>query len=314
MKNNIINAIKVSKGIVLGAHINPDGDAVGALVGMATLCGFLHIPYQVMLEKEPECFNELLKNIEVNDIATIEYDTFISVDCGDIDRLGKYKALFEQASVTINIDHHETNTYFADLNEVHVEASSTCEVVYELIKAARCPLTKSLVSSLYTGILTDTGGFMHTCTSARTHQIVAELFKVPFDFTKIYYNHLVARSETAIIMESVAISHLTKLNDKGMYLAYITTEEMKQKGATVEDLGSIVSQVKNIKGCEVAVFIYPIEEEKYKVSFRSNAPYDVAKLALTFGGGGHVRAAGATLSGTLEQVIGHVTRALNSES
>ncbi len=314
MKNKIINAIKVSKGIILGAHINPDGDAVGALVGMATLCGFLHIPYQVMLERKPENFNELLEDIEINDTPTIDYDTFISVDCGDMDRLGKYKVPFEKAQITINIDHHETNTYFADLNEVQKNASSSCEVVYDLIEVAKLPLTKSLVSALYTGILTDTGGFMHTGTSAHTHQIVAELLKVPFDFTKIYYNHMVAKSEIAIIMESVAISHLTKLNDKGMYLAYITVEEMQEKGATIEDLGNIVSQVKSIKGCEVAVFIYPIEEGKYKVSFRSNAPYDVAQLATTFGGGGHVRAAGATLSGTLEQVIGHITRALNSES
>lgn len=314
MKNRIISAMKVSKGIVLGAHINPDGDAVGALVGMATLCGFLHIPYQVMLEKTPENFKELLEHIEVNNTVTIDYDTFISVDCGDVDRLGKYKILFEQAPVTINIDHHETNTYFASLNEVHAEASSSCEVVYDFIKEARCPLTKSLVSALYTGILTDTGGFRHTCTSAHTHQIIAELLQVPFDFTRIYYNQMVAKSEIATIMESVAISHLNKLNNRSMYLAYVTTEEMKEKGATQEDLASIVNQVKNIKGCEVAVFIYPIEEGKYKVSFRSDAPYDVAKIAATFGGGGHVRAAGATLNGTLEQVIGYVCSALNSES
>lgn len=314
MKNIMINAIKDSKGIVLGAHINPDGDAVGALVGMATLCGFLHIPYQVMLENVPENFKELLEDIELNDTVTIDYDTFISVDCGDVDRLGKYKGLFEQAAVTINIDHHETNTYFADLNEVHADASSSCEVVYEIIKEAKCPLTQSLVSGLYTGILTDTGGFMHPCTSARTHQIVAELLQVPFDFTKIYYNQMVAKSEIATIMESVAIGHLSQLNNKSMYLAYVTAEEMKEKGATKEDLGSIVSQVKNIKGCEVAIFIYPIEEEKYKVSFRSNAPYDVAKIATIFGGGGHIRAAGATLNGTLEQVIEHVCKALNSES
>ena len=313
MKNKIINAIKVSKGIILGAHINPDGDAVGALVGMATLCGFLHIPYQVMLEKKPEKFNEILEGIEISNTATIDYDTFISVDCGDIDRLGKYKGLFNEAQVTINIDHHETNTFFGDLNEVQIDASSSCEVVYELIEVAHAPLTETLVSALYTGIITDTGGFMHTCTRARTHQIVAELLKVPFDFTKIYYNHLVAKSEISMVMEAVAISHLTKLNHKGMYLTYITVEEMQEKGATIEDLENIVSQVKNIKGCEVAIFIYPIEEGKYKVSFRSNAPYNVAQFATTFGGGGHVRAAGATLSGTLEQVIGHVKSTLNSE-
>lgn len=314
MKKEIISQMKASKGIILGAHINPDGDAVGALVGMATLCGFLHIPYQVMLEKIPEEFNELLENINVSDEATIDYDTFVSVDCGGIDRLGKYKEMFEQANVTVNIDHHETNTHFADLNEVHADASATCEIIYEMIKEAGCPLTTQLAESLYTGILSDTGAFMHSCTSAHTHRIVASLLEVPFDFTKIYYNQMIAKSEIATIMESVAISHLKKINDKGMYLAYITPEEMKQKGATKEDLGSIVSQVKNIKGCEVAIFIYPIEDEKYKVSFRSNAPYDVAKLAATFGGGGHIRAAGATLSGTLDEVIGHVCKALNSES
>lgn len=309
MKRAIINQIKASKGIVLGAHMNPDGDAVGALIGMATLCGFFHIPYQILLEKIPEAFQELLKEMICSTEATIDYDTFISVDCGSQERLGIFEEAFLRATHTINIDHHETNTYFGELNDIKVAAAS-CEIVYDIIKEAACPLTPHLASSLYTGILTDTGGFMHSCTTSRTHQIVSELMQVPFDFTKVYYDQMYQESEVSIRMTAKAIDHIQKMAHFPYYLAYVTKEEMDSYGATKEDLGSIINKVKNIKGCELAVFIYPLDENQYKVSLRSNAPLDVAKVASNFGGGGHVRAAGATLKGDLTEIIDRVETAL----
>ena len=301
MKETILNRIKSSKGIILGAHTNPDGDAVGALVGMATLCGFLHVPHQILLEKIPHEFDDLLENMPVAHEATIPYDTFITVDCGDVERLGKFKEDFKQAEVTINIDHHGTNTFFAQYNEVQRNASATCEVVYDLVCLAECPLTEPLVRSLYTGILTDTGGFMHSSTTARTHEIVAGLMKVPFAFTKVYYKHMYEKSKTAAIMEAIAIGHMEQLWDKPYYMTYVTAEEMAMHGATKEDLAAIISSVKNIKGCDLAVFMYPLDECHYKVSFRSNPPYDVATLAVGLGGGGHIRAAGATIEGNFEK-------------
>lgn len=303
MKETIIKQIKSAKGIVLGAHTNPDGDAVGALVGMATLCGFLHIPHQILLEKIPQNFEELLEGMPVSLEASIEYDTFISVDCGDADRLGKFQEDFEKADVTINIDHHGTNNFFAQYNEVQRNASASCEVIYDLVCLAGCPLTEHLARSLYTGILTDTGGFMHSSTTARTHEIVAQLMKVPFPFTKVYYKYMYEKSKTATIMEAIAIGHLEQLWDKPYYMTYVTLEEMAKQHATKEDLGSIVSSIKNIKGCDLAIFIYPLDEQHYKVSFRSNPPYDVAKLASAIGGGGHIRAAGATIEGNFEEAI-----------
>ena len=310
MKETIINQIKLAKGIVLGAHTNPDGDAMGALVGMATLCGFLHIPHQILLEKIPQDFEDLLVGIPVGLEASIDYDTFISVDCGDIERLGKFREDFEKAENTINIDHHGTNTFFAQYNEVQRNAAASCEIVYDLVCLAGCPLTEPLVRSLYTGILTDTGGFMHSSTTARTHEIVAELMKIPFPFTKVYYKYMYEKSKTATIMEAIAIGHMEQLWDKPYYMTYITLEEMEEQGANKEDLGHIVSSIKNIKGCDLAIFMYPLDADHYKVSFRSNPPYDVAQLASKLGGGGHIRAAGATIEGHFEEVMTYVHEAL----
>lgn len=303
MKETIINLIKSAKGIVLGAHTNPDGDAIGALVGMATLCGFLHIPHQILLEKIPQDFEDLLEGMSVTFEPTIEYDTFISVDCGDALRLGKFQEDFEKAEITINIDHHGTNNFFAQYNEVQRNAAASCEIVYDLVCLAQCPLSEHLVRSLYTGIVTDTGGFMHSSTTPRTHEIVAQLMKIPFSFTKVYYKHMYEKSKIATIMEAIAIGHLEQLWEKPYYMTYVTLEEMLDKGATKEDLGSIVSTIKNIKGCDLAIFMYPLDAQRYKVSFRSNPPYDVAKLAASIGGGGHIRAAGATIEGNFEEAV-----------
>lgn len=301
MNQAIIDQIKIAQGIVLGAHTNPDGDAVGALVGMASLCRFLQVPYQILLEKIPTAFENLLEGIVVSEEATIPFDTFICVDCGDTRRLGHYESLFHEAQTTINIDHHATNQGFGTLDLVKTHAAASCEIVYEIIKAAGCPIDADLARALYTGLLTDTGGFMHTSTTSHTLRVVADLLEVSFDFNQIYYKQLYEQTEVALLMEGVAINHLEKLAQKPFYMTYVTQEEMIAKGAKQEDLGAIVSQIKNIQGCEVAAFLYPLDEAHIKVSFRSNAPYDVAALASQIGGGGHVRAAGATLTASMQE-------------
>lgn len=310
MKASIISQMKASKGIMIGAHVRPDGDAIGALVGMATLCGFLHIPYQILLETIPLDFEELLQDLAVSSKASIAFDTFICVDCGDVERLGVFAETFKKAEVTINIDHHGTNTFFAQYNEVQRNAAASCEIIYELIRLAECPLTERLARSLYLGILTDTGGFMHSNTTANTHEVVAELMQVPFPFTKIYSKYLYEKSKNAALMEAQAILRMEQLCDKPYYLTYVTKDEMHKVGACKEDLGGIVSRIKEIRGCDLAIFLYPVDDTHYKVSFRSNPPYDVASFAMQFGGGGHVRAAGATLEGSLKEVVAQLMQAL----
>lgn len=302
----IINAIKEAKGIMLGAHVNPDGDAMGSLAGMATLCGFLHIPYTILLEEIPERFKDLLESLHVANQVDQAYDTFIALDCGDTLRLGNYEEVLKGAKTTICIDHHVTNGAYADYNLIEAEASSTCELVTELISQTDCPFTPELAKALYTGILTDTAGFMHDCTSSKTHQMAAKLLSVPFDFTSICYHMLHEKSEAAARLQAAAVMHLKKFHEGKVLFSYITAEDIKEAGAVKDDLGEIISYLKNIRGCEVAGFIYPNGEDTYKLSLRCNAPYDVAAVASTFGGGGHIRAAGATIKGTLEAVSAQV--------
>ncbi len=309
MKEKIVEVLKLSKGVVLGAHVNPDGDAIGALVGMGHLCAFLSIPYTILLDSVPKVYQKLLDGVCVSDKISYPYDTFVSLDCGDIERLGKFAIYFKEAKTTINIDHHVTNSRFATYNEICPEASSSCEVVFDLIKVANCPLTLSIATSLYTGIVTDTGGFMHSCTSPHTHQVASELLAFDYDFSTLYYSLLYERTEVEAKIEAVAILNASRYEQ--MVITYVTQEEMDRFGATKEDLSSIVSAIKAIKGCELAVFIYPIGVDVYKVSFRSNPPIDVAMLASKFNGGGHVRAAGATLYGSLENVQSQIEEAIH---
>lgn len=310
MKASIINQMKASKGIMIGVHMHSDGDAIGAIVGMAALCAFLSIPYQILLETIPRDFEELLHDLPVSSKATIAYDTFICLDCGDAERLGVFEETFRKAETTINIDHHETNTLFAQYNEVQKNAAASCEIVYEIIRLAECPLTERLAESLYVGILTDTGGFMHSNTTSKTHEVVAELMQVSFPFTKIYSKYLYEKPKTAALMEAQAILRMEQLCNKPYYFTYVTEAEMRKVGALKEDLGGIVSRIKEIRGCDLAIFLYPLDDTHYKVSFRSNPPYDVARLAMQFGGGGHVRAAGATLEGDFEEIVAKLRQTL----
>jgi phosphoesterase RecJ-like protein len=304
MIKEIIDVVKHSQHILLAAHVSPDGDAMGALVGVANICSFLEIPYTVLVEQVPEEYAFITQNICIKDQFEGFYDTVISLDCGDVARLGKYKAYFERAKTTINIDHHETNNGFAKYNYVKKDASSTCELIFNIIELAQIPLTQSIVQAIYTGLVTDTGGFMHSCTQPSTHIAVAKLLTVPFDFSTIYYKLIHQKTEKTIGLQSMAVSHLTKLCDGKVFLSYITEKDLEAYQASREDASSIVSYIKNIIGCEVAVFIYPGKEVgAYKISLRSNAPYNVAEFAAHFNGGGHIRAAGATIEGTLEAVV-----------
>lgn len=303
MLNDVLNAIKEAKNILLAAHVHPDGDAMGALVGMAYLCEYYQIPYCILAENIPEEYNYLIKELTIKSEYKSEYDTFISLDCGDPQRLGDYEIYFKRANTTINIDHHETNNSFGNYNYVEKEASSTSELIFNLIEEAKMPLTLSVAEAIYTGLVTDTGGFMHSCTQPSTHRVAAKLLEVPFDFSTLYYTLIHQKSEKTIVLQCIAIEHMMKLCQGKVYLSYLTQEDFDNKKATREDASSIVTYLKNIKGCEIAILLYPDKEGTYKMSLRSSAPYNVAEIATHFGGGGHIRAAGATIKGELIPII-----------
>lgn len=311
---SILKTIQEANFIVISAHTNPDGDAIGAMVAMGHVCAYYNKSYMLLLEAPVRDFKMLTDTCVYGTHLEEDADTFIALDCGDVDRLVGYEAYFKKAHQTINIDHHITNAQYANYNYVEPGASSTSELIYKLIQEAQITLNVEMAKALYTGIVTDTGGFMHSCTQPSTHLAAAQLIQLPFDFSALYNQLIHEKTVETVQLQNRAINHLKKLSILGSYLTYISEDDIREIGASKEDIDGIVSYIKTIKGTELVAFIYPkdAQADLYKLSMRSNPPYDVAHFCKQFGGGGHQRAAGATLEGTLSEVLERIETAMQA--
>lgn len=303
--NKLRLLIKNSNHILLGAHVQPDGDAIGALVAVAGICNFFNIPYTALLEEVPKRYKDLVENLNYAQNYEGDFDTFISVDCGDKTRLDKdYRVLFDKANVTISIDHHYTTTNFAEYNYVEQEGSSTCELIYKIIKSLEVEITDDMAKAIYAGIVYDTGGFMHSNTSPSTLNTVAYLMEhFKLNYPQIYYNILRMKTKKQVKVATIVNNNMYFIKDGLIGLSYISFEEMQEISATREDMSSAIYEIKNIENVTIAGFIYPLKQNQYKLSLRSDNPFNVSDVCKKFGGGGHIRASGAIIEGDLQSVL-----------
>lgn len=296
------------KTVALGGHIRPDGDCVGSCMGL-----YLYLKEQypslqtdVYLETIPESFH-ILQDTQVIR-HQIEggtcYDLFICLDCGDCGRLGFSAPLFEHAKETVCIDHHVSNQAFADHNYIVPDASSTCELVYRLLEKEKISL--ACAQSLYMGIAHDTGVFQYSCTSSATMETAAELLRKGVNAAELIEHTFYEKTyvQTQILGKALLESMLVL--DKQCIISYVTARELRFFEAKPADLDGIVSQLRYTSGTEVAMFLYELEFQVFKVSLRSKKRVDCSRVAQYFGGGGHVRAAGLTMKGTVHDVITNV--------
>lgn len=262
----------------------------------------------VYLEKPAEIF-DCISHIEdikskFNNVDTGKiYDVFIVLDCAD-DRLGEVRVLYEKARKKINIDHHISNPGCGDVRIVEPERSSTAELLYDLMDPAA--LDEEIARALYIGIIHDTGVLRYSNTAPHTLQVVSELIKFGFDFSKIiddtFYEKTYVQTQIMgrAILESVRFMH-----DKCI-VSMVSRRMMDFYQVTPQDLDGIVNQLLAVKGVECAIFMYEIRTLEYKISMRSKGRVDVAAVAMRFGGGGHVRAAGCTMNGTYHDNINNL--------
>ena len=295
--------------VALGGHIRPDGDCVGSCMGMYLYLTehFPELAVDVYLEPIASCYKRISQTsvikseIHENDI----YDLFICLDCGDISRLGFSAPLFKNARNTACIDHHISNDAFADVNYIVPEASSTSELVYHLIETDK--ISKECAEALYMGIAHDTGVFQYSCTSPETMEAAAELMRKGIDGNEIIDKTYYEKSyvQTQILGKALLESEL--ILDKKCIVSWITRKDMEFFGAVPSDLDGIVSILRETEGTEAAMFLYELEPRVYKVSLRSKGLVNVSAIAKYFGGGGHVRAAGVTMRGTVHDVINNIS-------
>ena len=303
--------LKEAATVAISGHIRPDGDCVGSCMG---LYQYIRDNYEcsadVYLEEIPEVFRfiKATDNVRHEIPDGKKYDLFICLECGDAMRLGFSAPLFENAVTTLCIDHHISNKAFAEHNYIVPDASSTSELVYNLLDENK--ISQEIAEAFYMGIAHDTGVFQYSCAKPDTFRVAAKLLEKGIDAPAIidttYYEKTYAQNK--VIAHAVAKSQL--FLGGSCISSYITRKEMDTFGVKPKDLEGIVSQLRITKGVEVAVFMYELGEGTFKVSLRSKRFANVSAVAQTFGGGGHVRAAGCSLTGTPEEILDKISEQL----
>jgi len=305
----IINHLKQSKRILLASHIHPDGDAIGALIGLGL--ALEEIKKNIKLYNEspiPAVYQFLpslhLINNNVSDFS--EFDTAIILDCSDLHRIGDAAPEVSKIPVIINIDHHITNTRFGKFQFIDPSASSTSELIYRLIDAMNIPINKGIAYSIYTGIMADTGSFRFANTTPDAFEISHKMVKLGADPHKVAHHVYETISLNRIkllnmLFDSIELSHNGKMS-----IMTLTQNMLQTTGTKLEDVNGLINYAKQIENVKLAVLLYERKRRlgrksgsDYHVSLRSDGAVNVAAIATSFGGGGHPSAAGFDIQANL---------------
>ena len=302
----LTDALKDKKTVVILGHVNPDGDCIGSCLGLYNYLreNFGDLEPSVSLEPMGVKFSYLKGYGDVKNQYEPEkrFDLCITLDASDVPRLGEFGPYLAGAKDSLCIDHHITNKGMARANVIEPNASSTCEVLYGLLDEDR--ISKTVAECLYTGIAHDTGVFKFSNTSRRTMEIAGRLMETGIDFPGIIDGSFFMKSYGQAMVHGEAILDSVRFLDNRCIYTVVTTAQLEKYGCTVKSTDGIVDQLRVIQGIECAILIYETgKPSEYKVSLRTNSELDVSRIAAAFGGGGHVKAAGCTVTGTVEEIV-----------
>jgi len=301
--------------IALACHLSPDGDALGSVLALGLALKDSGVALQVGWDDDPIELPSQYDFLPGGDLlvpasAFRPADVAVTVDCASADRLGRLRERFEKSDVLVNIDHHASNTSFGGVNVVDEHASSSAELVVQLLARMGAEITPDIATCLYAGLATDTGQFAYAGVTPRTHatagfliqrgvkvdEISQRLYEsFPFEYLKILGRMLDrARLE----------------RDPTFVLSYITQDDLREIGITMDDTDELINTLRAIRDVDVAVLFKELEDGTWKGSFRSKGQTDVGAIAQQLGGGGHRLAAGFELKMSLDEAVEAVRKAL----
>jgi len=313
MIDQIINQIKEADHILLASHSNPDGDAVSSLLALGLAIGKLGQKTTIYNASPIPAVYRFLPSVEriVRHIKKVNtYDVALILDCGNLPRIGDASSTVSQIPMVINIDHHISNTGFGDIQLIDPMACSTAEIVYRLIKAMDINIDTAIATSLYTGILTDTGSFRFSSTNQAAFAISQEMAQLgvePHEVAQqVYGTYSLGRIKLLYLaLDSIEISDNGKLS-----IMTVTGTMFAETKTQPEDVDGMINYARRIEDVKVAALIQEQRNGKtdsngqhhYHVSLRSDGSVDVAAIAGSFGGGGHASAAGFQAETTLAKL------------
>jgi phosphoesterase RecJ-like protein len=300
----IINHLKNSNHIIIASHKDPDGDAIGSLIAMGLALEALNKNITLYNESSIPSAYRFLPSVEriVRQIKeTNTYDTAIILDCADFQRIGKISSVISKIPVIINIDHHITNTRFGNFNLIDTSACAATVIIYNLLKEMALPINSAIATSIYTGILTDTGSFRFANTNKSAFAICEKMVEAGVDPYNVA-RHIYGRySLGQIKLLNLALESI-EISDNGKMSMMILTKNMfDETGTRPEDIHGLINYAKSIENIKIAALIHELSHN-YHVSLRSVGTFDVGMIACSFGGGVHYRAAGFNIESTLSDI------------
>ncbi|MBN2852337.1 MAG: bifunctional oligoribonuclease/PAP phosphatase NrnA [Clostridia bacterium] len=315
--NNFSTSVKKAHSIYIYPHVSADGDTLGSTLALKKYFDSIDKESVILIEEVfPSTYKFMYDEDSFEFYDQNEHDKadlHISVDTGDINRLGKRKEAFK--GETINIDHHKTNTNYAKENYVDYHASSSGEIIYEMLIGLGCTLTKEIAVYLYVAISTDTGGFRYSNTNENCFKIASELIKFNINISDLSKKVFETNSIEKTLLMGKAIEKLRFFFDSRVAVVLFRKEEYLTLNANEEMFDGIIQIPRNIEGVIVAAVIRQSLDDTVKVNLRSNDDQvDVSKIAFDNNGGGHKRAAGYTsnenMDDTLEKLLHDIEKQL----
>ena len=293
MYKKIWDKIVESNNIVLISHVNPDGDALGSSLAMYNILKNMGKNVTIVNMTDLASYLDFLPNFDkVKKQLPKKIDLMISFDCGSFDRLG----IDEKPSFLINIDHHISNTNYGDINLIENIASAS-QVVFNLLEANNVKIDKDSAICIYTALVTDTGNFQYESVTDEVFRVASELVKCgvePQFISKMLYER---DRLSRLRFLAKALDTLELYLEGKVGIVEVTNELMAITGAIKDDTDGLVNMVRKLETVEVAMMLREEENGDIKISLRSKNYVDVSKIAVKYGGGGHIRASGATISG-----------------
>jgi bifunctional oligoribonuclease and PAP phosphatase NrnA len=317
----VLERIRRDASFVVATHENPDGDALGSLIGMHGLLTALGKDSEMFiascdlpLPREYRC--PALEHAIQAAPADIGQRTVVMLDCGNIDR--NPAAVLQHGAHLLNIDHHHDNTLFGTLNLVDPTASCTAEIVWDLLHGLDVAPTAAIAEALYIGLVTDTGRFMYENTGPRAHRMAAELIAVGVDVPAVNTRLYEELPPAKLVLLGIALERIERFDAGTLTLVALDAVDFERALAEESFSEGIVDHLRSIAGTKVAVLVRELtaaeNRGKRKVSLRATGnDVDVSAIARTQGGGGHRRAAGFSTTLEVPELIGLLRREIAAQ-
>ncbi len=296
--------VNAAKRLVIAGHVNPDADAIGALLGLTLglrALGKDVVP--VLSDPVPEYAKFLEGAHEIGSELPPSADAFVFADAADLDRVGRLytddPSRFAGTPI-LNLDHHRTNPLFGTVNYVDPDASSTSELVFRLLRELHAPIDVPTANALLFGIVGDTGSFRNAATTPGALETAAHLVELGADTQRVAFQLFERKTFAAARLWGRIVGTVELDRERHIALAYMSRQMVLEEGAAVDETEGVAEYLRGIEEAEVVMLLKETAEGEMRVSMRSRPEVDVAAIASALGGGGHRQAAGCTIAGPLE--------------